>query len=59
MSIYYHIHCKVPLGHILLLLDNQNRILYAEVALFPQRGLRIDLPPIFINDKEVRVLARR
>jgi hypothetical protein len=58
MSIYYHIHCKVPFGHIILL-DNQNRILCAEVALFLQRGLRIDLPPIFINDKEVRVLARR
>jgi len=58
MSIYYHIHCKVPFGHIILL-DDQNRILYAEVALFPQRGLRIDLPPIFINDKKVRVLARR
>jgi hypothetical protein len=58
MSIYYHIHCKVPFGHNILL-DDQNRILYAEVALFPQRGLRIDLPPIFINDKEIRVLARR
>jgi hypothetical protein len=58
MLIYYHIHCKVPFGHIILL-DNQNGILYAEVAFFPQGGLRIDLPPIFINDKEVRMLARR
>jgi len=57
MLIYYHIHCKVTFGHTLL--DNQNRIFYAKVALFPKRGLRIDLPPMVINDEEVRMLARR
>jgi len=57
MLIYLYIHCNIPLGHTLF--DNQDRIFHAEVALFPQGGLGIDLPTMVINDEEVRVLARR